>query len=265
MKNYKIFTVLMIGLCILLMSYKPLQAQSKARIDNIDFNLEGSNLIITYDIIKAKTNETFNIRIKVLTGTGEEIIPSALTGDINEGVTGGTNKRVIWDLEADNAYIDEEISIEILASPESLPEIKKESIKKSGVSVGGALALSALLPGLGNRVVKGSGAQWLLGLVGYGCIGGSIVMNNSAYNAYEDYKDATTSNERDDLFKQSENKELYSKILMGTAVTIWVADLIWTGLQAGKARKNSGKSNFSFNYSYNPYTMQPMIGFRYRF
>ncbi len=55
---------------------------------------------------------------------------------------------------------------------------KRRNRKKSkvqGISVGKALALSAILPGLGNRAVKGSGAQWLLGVAGYGCIIGSIV------------------------------------------------------------------------------------------
>jgi hypothetical protein len=131
--------------------------------------------------------------------------------------------------------------------------------------VGGAMAFSALLPGLGNRIVKGHGAQWMLGIVGYGCIAGSVILNNSAYDAYEEYKIATTASERDDLYKQAENKNRTSKVLMGAAIVIWVGDLLWTGLQASSARKKSKQSNFSLNYSVDPYTQKPFLGISYRF
>lgn len=264
------FTVIVV---IPLMGILNTQAQSNARIENIDFNAEYSKLVVTYDIVNAKSGEIFEIWIKVQTNSGKELIPSSTIGDIGQGVSGGANKRIVWDVEADNVVLDEEFTVEVFAQTlksgeknftDEEPEIEKEA-KPGGISVGGAMACSALLPGLGNRIVKGSGAQWLLGVVGYGFIAGSVVLNNSAYNAYEDYKIATTATERDDLYKQAENKKRTSKVLMGAAIVIWVGDLLWTGLQASSARKKSKQSKFSLNYSVDPYTQKPFLGISYRF
>ena len=85
----------------------------------------------------------------------------------------------MWDVEADNAALDEEFSVEVYGRVDSKSSTqvanetekeKPEKVKGEGISVGEALAMSAILPGLGNRAVKGSGAQWLLGVAGYGCI-----------------------------------------------------------------------------------------------
>ena len=258
---------------IILMGMQNVKAQSNARIENIDFTAEYSKLVVTYDIVNAKSGEIFEIWIKVQTNSGKELIPSSTIGDIGKGVNGGSNKRIVWDVEADNVVLDEEFAVEVFAQSlksgvkdytKKKPELKKET-KPGGISVGGAMAFSALLPGLGNRIVKGSGAQWLLGVVGYGCIAGSVMLNNSAYNAYEDYKIATTTAERDDLYKQAERKNRTSKVLMGTAIVIWVGDLLWTGLQASSVRKKSKQSNFSLNYSVDPYTQKPFLGISYRF
>jgi len=271
MEKIKHIISVLTGAGLLLLSMVSVLAQSNARIENIDFTAEFSKLVITYDIVKVKSGETFEIWFKVLTVSGKELIPSSAIGDVGKGVSGGPNKRIVWDVEADNVVLDEEFSVEIFArsqgfQDESIPEKEQEKeAKPSGISVGGAIALSALLPGLGNRIVKGSGAQWLLGVVGYGCIAGSIVLNSSAYNAYEDYKVAQTVDERDDFYKKAENNNRLSSVLFGAAVVIWVGDLIWTGLQASSARKKSKQSNFSLNYSVDPYTQKPLLGISYHF
>ncbi len=252
-----------------------LMAQSNARIENIDFYASGSNLNITYDIIKSKSGESFEIWVKVITDSGKEIIPTSVTGDVGKGVSGGPDKRIVWNVSSDNVVIDEEISVEVYAQPEIIPASKTETQEKTAypektkskneISVGKAMLLSALLPGLGNRYVKGKGAQWLIGIAGYSFIGASVAMNNSAYNAYEDYKSATTASDRDDYFSEAENKNIGSKVFAGAAIAIWILDLTFTGLQAGKARKNSKKQSFSLKYTYDPVIGKPMIGFNYRF
>jgi hypothetical protein len=273
MRNKIIYTLLVTGTFFLLLISKRLDAQSAAKIENIKFDAEGSKLAITYDIGKYKDGETFEVWVKIVTASGKTIVPVTMYGDVNKGVSGGLGKRIVWDVEADNAVIDEEFSVEVYGRVEGKsstpgnkePAVKQEEkVKGSGISVGGALALSAVLPGLGNRAVKGSGAQWLLGVAGYGCIAGSIVLNRSAYDAYEDYKIAETSADRDDYFSKAEKNDKISKILIGGAAVIWVADLVWTGLQAGKARKGSA-SKVSINSYYDPYLNKPLFGLSYRF
>lgn len=247
-----------------------LNGQSKARVENVDFFPDGSTVIITYDILKAKANETFKVWINVYTESGKKIIPNALTGDVGNNVIGGPYKRIIWDMKADQAFLDEEIGIVILAESESVKSEKQAdqavpSGKKPGISVGGALGLSLVLPGLGRRVAAGKGAAYLWGVAGYGCLGGAYFLNNAAYNNYENYKLATTPDERDDLYKKAKNQDLYSKVLIGAAAVIWITDLIVTGVKTSKIRKSSSSQKFSLTGSYDPHTQQPLVGLKYRF
>jgi len=272
MKSLKIIILWAIGMVVLNLIFPfHLVAQSKARIENVDFFPYGSTLVITYDIVKFKSNETFKIWVNVYTESGDKIIPNALTGDVGSNIIGGQYKRITWDMAADQAFLDEDLAVVVLAESELFKTEKqktvkeKQTVKKDGISVGGALGLSLVLPGLGRRVINGKGAAWLLGVVGYGCIGGAYYLNNNAYNAYEDYKLATTTNERDDLYKKAKNYDLYSKVLIGSAATIWIVDLIVTGVKAGKARKSYNDQRMSFIANYDPVTQQPLIGLKYRF
>jgi hypothetical protein len=273
MKKIQIYKITFILVSVFFLSLNSLYSQSAAKIENIKFDAEGSKLVITYDILKFKEGETFEIWVKIKTVSGKEIIPVTMYGDVKKGVSGGAGKRIVWDVESDRVDLNEEFSVEVYGRSDSqqqetkMPKESKEKAPKGeagGISVGGAMAMSALLPGLGNNRVKGGGAQWLIGIAGYGCIAGSIILNNSAYNAYEDYKVAEIATERDDYFDKAEKNDQFSKILIGGAAAIWVADLIWTGLQASKARKNS-KSGISLNYFYDPQFNKPMIGLSYRF
>ncbi len=249
--------------------------QSAAKIENIKFDAEGSKLAITYDILKFKTGETFEIWVKIKTASGKTIIPSTMYGDVNKGVSGGAGKRIVWDVEADNVTLEEEFSVEVYGRSDTQTTTSQTEAKKSpqekpqktggnGISMGKALAFSAVLPGLGNRAVKGSGSQWLLGVAGYGCIAGSVILNRSAYNAYEEYEKADNAGDRDAYFSKAEKNDKISKILIYCAAGIWVTDLVWTGLQASKTRKNP-ETKVSLNYYYDPVLNKSLFGLSYRF
>lgn len=266
-KNIPIFIVLTIFGFFVFCCGNNLFGQSQAMVQNVDFYAEGSDLVVKYDIVQAKSGETFEIWLKVITDSGKDYIPASVTGDVGKGVTGGPNKKVLWDVEADGIALDEEFYVEVFARSEMLPEDKSQAYKdrsqKRGISVGGALALSAVLPGLGRTVVNKGGAQWLLGIVGYGCIAGAVALNSQAVSTYDDYKAATSESDRDDLFTEAESYDIGSKVLAGAAITIWVVDLITTGTQAARARR--ARNNFSLNYSMDPISGQPLLGFSYRF
>lgn len=266
MKSKSTYIFPMAILLISFLTTSLIYGQSGAMIQNIDFYAEGNKLVIKYDITKAKEGETFEIWCKVLTASGKEIIPSvnATSGAIGSGITGGPNKRIEWNVQADNADLSEEFHVEIFARSDYVKE-KTVKPKKEGVSVGAAMALSALLPGLGKTVVHQGGAQWVWGVVAWGCVAGTVVMNNNAFDAYENYKTATTAVDRDDFYQQAEENNIYSKVFLGTAATIWVIDLISTGIQAGKVRAQKNKSNLSMNYGYDPFLRKPLLGFRYSF
>lgn len=275
MKKFnKYFAILCVALLPFLFANN-LDAQTKALVTNVDFYVEGDNLIITYDIEKAKTGESFIVSVSVTTKSGNKINAYSLTGDVGKGVFGGKYKRITWDLVKDNVYLDDEIQVEVflqsekdakasVVEKESKPTTATPTTAKS-VSVGGAIFKSLVFPGWGNRYVKGGGPYWLMGVLAYGAAGGAIYFNNQAYNAYEDYKISEDATERDQFYKDAEDFQGKQKALMFTAAAIWAADLIWTGIQAGNANKQARNSKMSVGYYYNPVAKKPMISLSYRF
>ena len=106
-------------------------SQTGAKVENINFYAEGSKLIVTYDIVKAKPAEVFNIWIKIVTISGKTINPVNVTGDIGSGITGGTGKKITWDVEAERVELNEEFSVEVFARAEKKEEAKAEEKEKT--------------------------------------------------------------------------------------------------------------------------------------
>lgn len=261
MKYFKAYIILIILTGCSFFIQNHLAAQSRAKVENVDFYLEGENLIITYDIDKAKTGETFNVKVNVSTAKGTKINAFALSGDVGPGVYGGKFKRITWDLAKDNVYIDDEIFVEVTAESESYSG-KVKSPGSNQVSVGGALLRSLVFPGWGNSYAKGGGAYWLMGIAAYGAAGAAVYFNNDAYNNYQDYKDALNREERDQLYQDASDSYDMQKNMMIAAGAIWAIDLIWTGIQAGNVNKRARQSKLSMGYYYDPVVRTPMVSFR---
>jgi len=256
MKKIYFITSVAVLFFLLLFIGSNLQAQSKAKVENVDFFVEGETLVITYDIAKSKIGETFNVTVNIMTKSGKKINAYALSGDVGKGVYSGKNKRIIWDLAKDNVYIDEEITVEVLARSET---------QAKPLSVGGAMLRSLVFPGWGNTYVKGGGAYWLMGIAGYAAVGGAVIFNKKANNSFEDYKISEDPAERDQLYTDAENYQKSQKILMFGAAAIWAVDLVWTGIQAGNANSKARNSKISMGYYYNPVARQPMFSLSYKF
>lgn len=262
MKRFNYIIIIAAFAGFLSMLTNPLPAQTKARVENVDFFLEGDNLIITYDIAKASTGETFDVGVNISTAKGTPIKAYALSGDIGKNVYGGNFKRITWDLAKDNVVIDDEIFVEVYLG-ESNPFISPKSAAK--VSVGGAMLRSLVFPGWGNSYAKGGGAYWLLGLAAYGSAGAAVYFNNKAYNDYEDYKISLDPAERDQLFQDANDSYDMQKNMMIVAGAIWISDIIWSGLQAANVNKKARKSNVSVGSYYNPAARAPMFSVSYHF
>lgn len=238
-------------------------------ITNVDFYQDDNDLVIVYDIVAYDKDQTFNIWVKVYDSKGNLFNPYTLSGDVGSDITGGKAKRIRWDMVADEVMIDEEIYVEVLGKPEPSPQQKIAHTKipkktepkgEKRISVGGALALSAILPGLGISVASQGGAQWLIGVGTYGLIGGSILLNHGAYNKYEDYKVEEDPAKRNDLFTQAENQDMASKIFMGAAAVVWLGNMVLTGVQTAGINRDAKGSKLSVNGGYDPRHQAPIIG-----
>lgn len=124
--------ILVVSLVVLMIGGFPfsVMSQSAAKVENINFYAEGTNLIVTYDIVKAKPGETFNVWIKIVTASGNEITPNTLIGNFGSGNSGGTGKKISWNVDADRVTLDEEFAVEVFARPEKKEEVKVEEKEK---------------------------------------------------------------------------------------------------------------------------------------
>lgn len=247
------------------------QVKSEARIVNTDFDLKGSQLIITYDIENYARNEVFYITAEIFYENGEKIPAKSLSGDIKGNIKGGKNKTIIWDLEKDRIELQGAIYIEITASPEIIAkESREEKAEKAQKSISLAVPLvqSILLPGLGNaRITKKP--YWIIGIVGYGSLASSYWFNRRSASSYDSYL-----NERNDLdlrFDYYNNADTEKQISMACGIAagvIWTADLTLLILNHKKYnRKLSSMSGLqtSLGFNYNPYMDSNMLTLRILF
>jgi len=239
--------------------------QSKARIENIDFNLAGDDIIITYDIINSAPGEKFDIEIEIFTESGKKLDAKSLSGDAGKDISGGRGKSVTWDYKNDNADLTEGIYVEVNAISH-LAEVKKKPTRKGG-NLGGAFVKSVVFPGWGNSGISG-GPYWLMGFVGYGCMAGSVMMNQQASQSYDDYLVASDAANRDNLFSDAESKDQLSKLLFGVGAVVWVTDLTILLIKGNNPRTysyNGNGTNQLVGYTIDPISKKPMLSVRITF
>jgi hypothetical protein len=128
MKKIKYFFTTIFLTALSLMIPNELQSQSAFEIGNVDYRFEGARLLITYDIIKSKSGETYEIWLEVTTASGAKITPVAVYGDVKRGVVPGKKRTIIWDTNADDIVLDEGFTLEVLGKPEGRSEAVPDSI-----------------------------------------------------------------------------------------------------------------------------------------
>jgi hypothetical protein len=215
--------------------------QKTASIKNIDFQLLGDKLIITYDIVNYKFSDKFNVIPEIKKASGVKIDARSFTGDLNN-VQGGPAKKITWDLTKDNITLDEDIYVDLFGSlvVEEAIVKPKEKVPQTGamktppekptnlqpVSRTACFFESVLFPGWGSSRLTLKNGHFLKGIIGYGAVIGSIACHSESTDSYNAYKGATSTTERDDNFSKAEKFNKISNYLAGGAAAIWTVDLI---------------------------------------
>jgi len=197
---------LLLGIIILSISSFSF-SQSEFKISNPDIILMGNQIHITYNIEDPNTPAVFSVRLEVTDEGGNLLNAKSLSGDIGEGIIGGKDKKITWDLASDNIFINEDLYFQLYAKASIAPNLntgKNNSLNKAGI-----IFRSVAFPGLGLSRLKG-GPHWLKGLAGYGCIAGSIVLNNMAYNTNLKYlNNSGSSVEATKLLNKATQQDYY--------------------------------------------------------
>ena len=301
MRKYLLYILFIIPLC-----FDPIcHAQTSVKVSDPRLEMVDNRINISYNILNSNPDEMYTISIVIKDEDGNTINARTLDGDIGEEVTGGSNKNITWNLEADNVFIDAFVFVQInvkvipppapvIIEPEEEPvleepkeedavsqdESKKpepdEAIKKeepptetksTSYNRTGIVLQSLALPGLGLSRVTGK-PHWLRGVAGYGCIVGSIVLNRQAVNTFNEINDLVYFDEINEAYDKSLQQDNISEILAYAAIGIWVTDFIWTLVGTSDLNKPfyySESRGFSFGSNLDPLTNVPLVSVRYRF
>jgi sulfatase modifying factor 1 len=90
---------------LLLSGFIFLNAEAQ-QIQNVKFSTSGKQIVVTYDITGAQSGQTFDVQV-FCSSDGGKTLGSALTrvsGDAGAGISGGSGKKITWDVlsERDN-------------------------------------------------------------------------------------------------------------------------------------------------------------------
>jgi hypothetical protein len=142
---------------------KPCFSQTKAKITDVDFQLEDRYLVVNYNITGALPKEQMTIQLKFINEKNEEIIPKTVTGDVGTKFYTDGMKAILWDIVADQVLLSGNLKASVT--------ITYSKIIYSGPS---NAFLSVLIPGLGGYFVDKHKARAVLttistvGLLAYG-------------------------------------------------------------------------------------------------
>ena len=266
-------------------------AQKTLKVSDPRLELKDNKLHISYDILESEPGDRFSINIDIKDENGNTLNANSLSGDIGVVEEGGTSKRIIWDFEADEVYIDAYIYVKLNARIVPRPEpvvtdtqeettqkiagedkagterVLPEDARGADYNRAGIILQSLAFPGLGLSRMTGK-PHWIKGVAGYGCIAGSIVFNRLAVSNFNTIGDLDRVNQVTDVFEKSVQQDNISEILAYAAIGIWVTDFIWTLAGTSDLRGPSfdGRSKgLSIRSNIDPFSNTPLVGLRFRF
>ncbi|HLN19501.1 MAG TPA: hypothetical protein VK213_00320 [Bacteroidales bacterium] len=217
--------------------------QPLIKLVKLDF--DSRKLSVSYDI-DSDARDPYYVWIEIgKKNSGEKINAKSLTGDIGEGIQAGSGKLVEWVPAADSIIIDEDVEI----------EIKAEKYVKS-FNRGGAIVMSALLPGLGQTRISGGKPWWVTGITAYGLFAGGFMINKSANDDYDQYLQLKEDEvAREKMYTQAQQKMNLAGAFIISGALIWTTNMIWVASVPNRYRPLKNLSMTSSTFDNKPLTM----------
>ncbi|MCX6302471.1 MAG: hypothetical protein NTW82_09835 [Bacteroidia bacterium] len=227
-KRFYLILILFIGIIT-----QPALSQTKAKITNVDFRLEGNRyIIVNYNLTGTLPREEMTIELQFINENNEKIVPKSVINDIGKKVYEDGQKAIVWDFVSD--------LVNTTGNWKAIVAITSSKILFSGP---GNAFLNILIPGLGGYYVDQKKGRAVLstlstlGLVAYG-----VVERMQADKFYNDYNESTTPSEMDGLYTQANDANHKYYMATRAAAGIWALDFIYVtikGFHNKKVAKNA--------------------------
>ena len=237
--------------------------------------LTDNNVSIHYDILHSHPSEKFNISLEVTDEEGKRFTARSLSGDIGEGVSGGSGKEINWNLATDEVYLEAMLYFQVKATiispenPSAMAKAPETGLKEGTASLSRSSVIiqSLLLPGLGLSRLD-SKPHWIRGALGYGLLGSSVAFTINSGIKYKEYQAATNLTDRNNLFEVSEKQRNIANYQLYGALGVWVADFVWTLAGSQKLSKglaHAQPTGIQIQPSLDTKMNVPMLALRYTF
>ena len=234
MKKFSLFII-----CI----FACLFVHAESNISNVDIRYNGDQVLISYDLNSSNPNAMFDVSVKLFYNHSNPIEAMTFTGDVGKNIWVGAGKVAVWQVKIDNATLNDEVYAVVEAKPSLYVPMGKHMIK------------SALFPGLGEYRLDNKSLHAVYGVLGYGAIAGAIVLNQNAYDNYNNYLNSKSPSASDTYFNNAQNQQLLSYTMAGTAVAIWGYNLYKTYTKVKKVKNytsiTEAQSKYYYNYTNN--------------
>lgn len=185
---------------------------------------DGTQLLISYDVINKNPADLFYIWVEMKKINGEPIQMKAISGDIGDNIKAGKNKKISWIPENDSVFLNEEVFV----------EVKAEKYIKS-FNKGSIILISAAIPGLGQTKICDGKPWWLTGVAVYGALAGGFIVHNISDKTFSSYQDENVDpNKRAVLFNQYNKQMNISNALIVSGAALWAANIFWMALTPNK-------------------------------
>ena len=234
-----------IFLTLLVVQVSSFSQSTKARIENVSFDVVDKKIVVIYDISRYSPVERFQVNLQFVTDKNETINPITVFGDVGNEIKGGKNKKIVWDFIKDGVKL-KGINLEA--------DVTVASVKEDGGGPSNAF-LSILIPGLGDRYVSNSRKAiikpYFFTIATYGMLGMAIY-ESSQYNSYNDTynnysrllsKDPSNTSFRNNKNIASNNRDAaLNNFIAFSAIgaSICAVDILWVtfkGIKNNNARK----------------------------
>jgi hypothetical protein len=222
-KRFYLVLILFTGIITL-----PSFSQTKAKITDVDFRLEGNRyIIVNYKLTGSLPREEMTIELQFINENNEKIVPKNVLNDIGKKVYEDGQKAIVWDFVSD--------LVNTTGNWKAIVAITSSKILFSGP---GNAFLNIFIPGLGGYYVdKKDGRAVLatlsmLGLAGYG-----VFEKLQANKFFNDYNESTSVSEMDELFTKANDANHKYYIATRAAAGIWALDFIYVTIKGFHNRK----------------------------
>lgn len=232
-------------------------AQTELVITNIEE--KEKKLIVTYDILRFKKEDLFDVYVQIITPSGNIIKPKNVTGDTNKKLPGKNGYKITWDLAADSIFINEDIEIQIGANV---------SLDISYLKYSSLMLSSTLLPGAGLSKIEKKKSYFLMSVLGYCGLGASVYFYSQAYQSQTNYENEFDPVKRDELKRLTKQNIENAKIAGISTAGIWLINYIWFTSKWRKKKKETASTfnkGLNFYANYNPNLKKPMFTLVYKF